>query len=1729
MLVALGLCARFFKEAGIPGSAPWCVDEIRSSSTRIHFARKGAGLAVLLFVSLSLIAQQPENIGQKRIPGLPPRVAQAQRFLARRGGAPARRFWPIPTARANALPAAQSPANIWQPLGPAGVLTTNYGLVTGRVSALALDPSDPTGNRLFVGTTGGGVWMSQNAAASNAANIRFTPLTDNLPALINAPDASISIGALSVQPGGTGVILAGTGDPNDALDSYYGGGVLRSADGGRTWTLIQFAAGTNFSFLGEGFAGFAWSTVNPNLVVAAVSQAFESVLVGALRGGRSYEGLYYSTDSGASWALAQITDLNGQDVQGPTDAFATPDGNASTSVVWNPVRRVFIAAVRFHGYYQSPDGSHWTRLASQPGSSLTTAKCPTRPTSTGSTACPIYRGTLAVNPFTGDTFAWTVDLADQDQGIWQDRCSLVSGSCSQAIAFTKQWNTGPLQTDSQLGSATLPNGSYNLALAAVPSGQDTILLAGANDLWQCSLAMGCVWRNTTNATSCLSARVGEYQHALEWNPANPLELFVGNDSGLWRSTDGIAESGPVCSASDAAHFQNLNGALGSLSEVESMSAVGASPYTMLLGLGANGSAGVKDTNGPTLNWPQVLTGEGGPVAIDPAHPANWYVNDGAGVSIQQCSQDAPCTPADFNPVVSNADVHGDGFTMGWPAPFLVDPLDPSQLLVATCRIWRGPASGNWTDANAVSPMFDGNKTSPACNGNALLRSIAALPIAGGGEIVYAGTYGSSTGLGATIPGHVLSATMDATGAWSTWTDLAFNPVVNDQATSTFNPVPLDISSIYIDPHDLSGKTIYVTIAGVPNFIQYVRMAYRSTDGGAHWYDIQANLPPAAANSLVIDPKDAHIAYIATDAGVFVTRDIAACATSTSCWALLGSGLPNSPVVALSAAPPSTSPNVLVAGTYGRGVWQVPLLTADVQLTTATLGPSSVDFGSQGFGKASSPQPVTLTNTGAIALVPGTITVSGDFSETDNCAGATINAGASCTIQLIFRPSQSGSRSGQLTVSANISGGSLNVALSGVGQTPGLVNLSPGSIDFGQVQVGTTSTPLPVTAENGGETAVAITSITVTGPFILATNACGTTSLQGNSDCQMQLEFVPTSAGPATGALTIVDDAGQQSIQLAGIGAKPPTDTLSVTSLPFPATETGKHSDWQDVTLTNSGDAALGGIAVSVSGPFEFSSKCTTILAKASSCAISVRFAPTQLGLQTGALTVADILNAGQVIALSGTGVKPAHLVPDPASLTFAAIDVGVTSAPSVITLSNDGGVAVTGLEFDITPSGSGFAVAAGANPCGSTLLSGGQCSARITFTPASSGTTVGTLSIVSQNLGPVLVSLKGTGRSAAGLNVNPTELAFPAQELNQPSAAKIITVSNSGASSATGLSLAVTGPFSLAQNNCGTGLSGGSTCTTAVIFTPVSRGPLAGVLTVTASNVTPPATVALSGIGGLTGAVRITPAQVSFPITGVGATSSPTTLTIVNSNSGVDLNNLQFAVSAEFKTANDTCGVSLRAGATCALDVSFVPAKTGPQTGTLTLTSDQLESGAAVPLSGVGFDFQASVSGASSQTVSSGQTASYQLSVANPGGSTATFTLACGSLPSYAACVFSPSSTSVSANGTGSAGLQITTSQASSAALPAHIRLWRPLTALCVVVLLPLATRRRRRALILPFLVVSILIASCVTGCSSSGGGGGGTTPPSAAHTTPPGTYSIPVIVSSTGVQHTVILTLVVD
>jgi hypothetical protein len=209
--------------------------------------------------------------------------------------------------------------------------------------------------------------------------------------------------------------------------------------------------------------------------------------------------------------------------------------------------------------------------------------------------------------------------------------------------------------------------------------------------------------------------------------------------------------------------------------------------------------------------------------------------------------------------------------------------------------------------------------------------------------------------------------------------------------------------------------------------------------------------------------------------------------------------------------------------------------------------------------------------------------------------------------------------------------------------------------------------------------------------------------------------------------------------------------------------------------------------------------------------------------------------------------------------------------------------------------------------------------------------------------------------------------------------------------------------------------------------------------------------------------------------------------------------------------------------------VEFAPVNAGAQTGSLAIASSSLAANATVPLSGTGFDFTAVLQGAASQTVASGQTATYTATLTPLAGSPAVFTFQCNSLPTYAACIFNPSSNSVAANGTGTETVQLTTSQASALAVPAPWGVgWKAVSLACGLLLLPLATRKHRRWL--TGIALLLLVVTGLSSCSSSGGGGGGTPPPtSTTHTVAPGTYAVSLVVSSNSVQHTVAMTLVVD
>jgi len=1252
----------------------------------------------------------------------------------------------------------------WQPLGPSSIVSATYGNLTGRITALALDPNDTTGNTLYLGTTGGGVWKSTNASGPLAA-ATFTPLTDTLPVFNSGTSVipSLSIGALAVQPTANPILLAGTGDPNNDTDSFYGEGILRSLDGGLTWTLIQNSydgANGHHSFLGLSVAALAFSTATPTLAVAAFTTSPQSTLVQATAT-TSIPGLYYSTDAGVTWQMATLYD-GSQIVQQPQPIGSGETGNAATSVVWNPQRGLFLAAIRSHGYYSSPDGITWTRLLNQPGTNLTTANCPIGVGGIGSATCPIFRGTLAVQPATGDTYALTIDANNLDQGLWQDLCNATSNTCAApAPTFATRIDNAALEVGS--GNTAIAQGSYNLSLTAVPAtagtpANGTLLYAGTIDIYRCLIAPGtttCNLRNTTNALNGCNApaQVAPAQHALAAlaTTTTPI-LFLGNDGGLWRSLDGVAETGSACSFTDHTHFDNLNPAIaaeGSLAEVVGFAQHPTDPNTLLAGLGANGSTATTAASNLT-SWPQLSSGEGGYPSLDATTPTNWLLAIGSGINLKQCTLGSACNAASFTPPATLSATQAANDTALLDAPSLLDPALTTNVLLGTCRIWRGPAASasTWSASNAISPAFNGS-TTPCSATSPLIRSVAAGgPSAtstnaqlSGSEVLYAGLAGTLDG-GSTLGGQ-LFVTKSANTAFTatSWTQASSGIVTNDIANAgVFNPNGFDISSIAVDPHDATGATVYAAIQGFAT----VPHLYRSVDFGAHWLNVTANLPGAPANSVLVDPNDANTLYVALDTGVYVTTQISTCASS-NCWSLLGTALPNAPVTSLAAAAQIPTGDgrlgMLRAATYGRGIWQTPLLTAvSLAQPAITLSATSFAFAAQQVATQSPVQTLTITSSGNTPVTFGSPAIIGDFTETDSCAGQTLAVNATCTVQVTFVPTATGNRIGLLTIYANIATGQATVALTGVGTAPASITFNPLTLNFATTLLNQTTAPQNITVNNTGGSSATLQAPTITGDFAISSNTC-TTTLAPSTACALSVTFTPTASGNRTGTLSLTDSAGTQTAQLNGTGNSPATDTLTPTSLTFPQQQLNTTSPTQQITLTNAGDIPLTLLNATITpGDFTVVNACGTSLAAHSTCALTVAFIPTATGTRTATLTFTDQVRY-QTVTITGIGVAPAGVSLTPASLTFPATGSGLTALAQPVTLTNNGGLPLTITNIALSPN---FTIAT--NTCPTTLTSNAACSLLIVFSPTTAGPLSGTLALTDN--APSLtqtVSLSGLG------------------------------------------------------------------------------------------------------------------------------------------------------------------------------------------------------------------------------------------------------------------------------------------------------------------------------------------------------------------------------------------------
>jgi hypothetical protein len=124
-------------------------------------------------------------------------------------------------------------------------------------------------------------------------------------------------------------------------------------------------------------------------------------------------------------------------------------------------------------------------------------------------------------------------------------------------------------------------------------------------------------------------------------------------------------------------------------------------------------------------------------------------------------------------------------------------------------------------------------------------------------------------------------------------------------------------------------------------------------------------------------------------------------------------------------------------------------------------PTPPNYPFQLVGTTSSPQTVTLTNTGSVALSIASIKVSGPFHARNTC-GSSVASGGSCTITTVFKPTTTGSASGTVTIIDSASSKPQVIYLTGIGTE---VSLNPLKLEFAAQKVGTTSAPQTVQVTN----------------------------------------------------------------------------------------------------------------------------------------------------------------------------------------------------------------------------------------------------------------------------------------------------------------------------------------------------------------------------------------------------------------------------------------------------------------------------------------------------------------------------------------------------------------------------------------------------------------------------------------------------------------------------------------
>lgn len=600
---------------------------------------------------------------------------------------------------------------------------------------------------------------------------------------------AIAVGDLAISPSDTNVIYAGTGEPNAGGGSlaYDGDGIYKSTDGGQTWL--------NLGLSESGSTGrIALDPTNPSRIFVA--------MMGKLFANNSERGIFRSTDGGTSWQKV----LYVSDSTGGIDVVVNPaDPDIVYASLWERIRR---PNRRVYGgptsaiYKSTNGGTTWSKLATgipaQQLGRISLSLCAGSPS-------VIYASIVAKEGNLIDVYKST------DAGAhW-----VATNAVSQVYVTSYDWWFGGVKVD-----PVNPNEVYLLMMYSYRS-----LSGGTGSSW------------TEIATS---AHVD--QHALYLSPSNPLFRILGNDGGIYFTSDNFLT---ITGTTE----QNLP--IGQFYTVDVFPG-GSTPNYLTGGLQDNGVAEKSDV--PPQQWQLVVGGDGVLSKFDPNDPLYIYGSYQYG-GFQF-----------YNPVYGY--YYPTGFSGGdrfnWKSPMAIFANHSSTVFVASNKVYKSIDYGS--TFNPVS----GDLTNGPGQSSVVYGTVTALAVApSDSQYVYAGT--DDANLWITRNGG------------TTWTKI-----------NTGMPKRW-VTSIKVTASD--PLNVFVTYSGY-RFNDSIAHVYHSLNGGTTWTSISGNLPDIPVNDILQDPLYPQILYLATDVGVYNSKD------TGLTWQVLASSLPLVPVNELAIHPAS---------------------------------------------------------------------------------------------------------------------------------------------------------------------------------------------------------------------------------------------------------------------------------------------------------------------------------------------------------------------------------------------------------------------------------------------------------------------------------------------------------------------------------------------------------------------------------------------------------------------------------------------------------------------------------------------------------------------------------------------------------------------------------------------------------------------------------------------------------